>query len=84
MAVAVAKWLVLATGICTRKRVQSAIGKMRWLARPHDFLSPVLGGPIAHSLWGPRFLPHTPIATLRGFDMQKRRSNKGEGCVVIR
>ena len=66
MAVAVAKWLVLATGICTRKRVQSAIGKMRWLARPHAFLSPVLAGPIAHSLWGPRFLPHTPIAILRG------------------
>ena len=94
MTVAVAKWLVLATGFCIRKRVESAIRKLRWLARPHTpcvfrfisppslravfllstvlcpccavgFLSPVLAGPCAHSLWGPRFLPHTLIAILR-------------------
>ena len=30
MAVAVAKRLVLAPGLCTRKRVQNAFGKLRW------------------------------------------------------
>ena len=65
MATAVAKWLVLATGVCTGKMVQSAIGKMRWLARPHAFLSLVMVGPCAHSLRGARFLPHTPLAMLR-------------------
>ena len=66
MAVAVAKWLGRpdsATGFCTRKRVQSALGKLRWLARPHACLSPVMARPCAHSLWGPRF--HTPIAVFR-------------------
>ena len=65
MAVAKAKWLVLAIGFCTRKRMQSAMGKLRWLARPYACLSPVLVGACAHSLWGPRFLPHTPIVMLR-------------------
>ena len=67
MAVAIAKWLVLATGFCRWKRVQSAIGKLRWLARPHACLSLVMAGPCAHSWWGPRFLPHTPLAILRNF-----------------
>ena len=65
MAMAVAKWLILATGFCTRKRIQSAVGKLNWIARPHASLSSVLAGPCAHSLWGPRFLPHTFIAILR-------------------
>ena len=65
MAVVVAKWLVLATWVCTRKRVQSAIGNLRWLARPHAFSSPVMAGSCAHSLWGPRFLPQTPFAILK-------------------
>ena len=65
MVVAAAKWFLLATGFCTRQRIQSAIGEIRWLGRPHACLSPVLAGPCAHSLWGPRFLPHTPIVILR-------------------
>ena len=65
LAVGVAKWLNLATGMCTRKRVQSAVGKFRWMARPHPFLSPLLSGPCAHYLWGPVFSSHTPVAILR-------------------
>ena len=65
MVVAVAKRLVLATGFCTGKRIQRAVGKLRWWARPHALVSPVLAGPCTHSLWGPRFPPHTPIAILR-------------------
>ena len=65
LAIGVAKWLKLATGHCTRKRVQRVVGKFRWLARPHDYISPLLAGPIAHTLWGPGYLPHTPLAILR-------------------
>ena len=75
--VAVAKWLVLSVGHCTRKRVQSAIGKIRWLARPHPCLSPVSAGPCAHTLWGPSFLPHTPIAILRNLASVLALSFKG-------
>ena len=53
LAVAVAKWLNLATGMGTRKRVQSAVGKFQWMARPHPFLSPLSSGPCAHYLWAP-------------------------------
>ena len=65
LAVGVARWLNLATGMCTRKRVQSAVGKFRWMARPHPFLSPLLSGPCAHYLWGPVFSRYTPVAILR-------------------
>ena len=65
MLVGLAKWLILATGYCTRKRIQSAVGKFRWLARPHEYISPLLAGPCAHSLWGPPYLSHTPIHLLR-------------------
>mmetsp|Transcript_16530 Transcript_16530/g.29444 ORF Transcript_16530/g.29444 Transcript_16530/m.29444 type:complete len:269 (+) Transcript_16530:6939-7745(+) len=64
LSVVLAKWLVLARSFCTRKRVQSAIGKLRWLARPHDFLSLVMAGLCAHVLWGPKYLPFTPVAML--------------------
>ena len=65
MVVAVAKWLVLATGFCARKRVQSATRKLKRLARPHACLSLVLAGRCAHSLWGPGVFRHTPTAILR-------------------
>ena len=65
MLVGLAKWLILATSYCTRKRVQSALSKFRWLARPHEYISPLLAGPCAHSIWGPKYLPHPPVALLR-------------------
>ena len=60
------KWLKLATQKCTRKRVRSAVGKLRWLGRPHTNFSPFLAGTIAHILWGPKYLNRTPMAILRG------------------
>ena len=64
MLVGLAKWLILATSYCTRKRIQSAVGKFRWLARPHEYISPLLAGPCAHTLRGPPYLSHTPIHLL--------------------
>ena len=35
LAVGLAKWLVLPTGACTRKKLASAVGKFRWLGAQH-------------------------------------------------
>ena len=59
-----AKWLVLAMGDCTRKKLKSALGKLVWLARPHVGWAPVVSGVYAHILLGPRYLSRTPLALL--------------------
>ena len=67
LAMAVAKWLVLGTGMCTIKLLRSTLGKLRWLGMPHMLMSPFLAGVYAHTLWGPTYLQATPVAILRAF-----------------
>ena len=62
MLVGLAKWLVLATGYCNSKGIQSAVGKFRWLARPHEYIShiPTIGGAVCTFHLGSGFpIPNT-------------------------
>ena len=63
--IGLAKWLVLAMGDCTRKKLKSALGKLVWLARLHVGWAPLVSGVYAHMLWGPHYLSRTPLALLR-------------------